>query len=148
MCAALSQIYMYVCIKIMHINSRAAFPSRKVFCNVHFLLPSLPFSFLVLLFPFGHFSLFSPCFSLLLLLLCLLIAWHLKRLCWILLLTGDSHVFIFVLTCCCFALFFLAFTQINYSNFMQSAGREERDIRGGNFKHFRVVVGVASLVSF
>lgn len=44
--------------------------------------------------------------------------------------------------------FFLAFTQINYSNFMQSAGREERDLREGNFKHFRVVVGVASLVSF
>lgn len=145
-----ANICMYVCIKIMHINSRAAFPSRKVFCNVHFLLPSLPFSFLVLLFPFGHFFLFSPCFSLLLLLLCLLIAWHLRRLCWILLLTRGQSCFYFCpyMLLFCFVFFLLSFTQINYSNFMQSAGREERYIRGGNFKHFRVVVGVASLVSF
>lgn len=122
-----------ICIKIMHINSRAAFPSRKVFCNVHFALP-FP---LFLLFLSGIFL----CFR-------LVLAFGLAFETPLLDFPNGTVMFLF-LSLHVVVLFFLSFTQINYSNFMQSA-EKEKEIRGEGILNIFVLlwcsVGVASLV--
>lgn len=126
----------------MHINSRAAFPSRKVFCNVHFPLPFPSFcsSFRAFFFVF---VLFFLALAAALLTHCLAFETPL--------LDFPNGTVMFLFLSLHVVLFFLSFTQINYSNFMQSA-EKEKEIRGEGILNIFVLlwcsVGVASLVFF